>query len=115
MKVLIDENIDEAFPEYLPGHELHHVVELGWQGTLNGELLAKAHESGFEVFVTADKNMPYQQSMAGRSFALIVLDIHPNILANQVACVSMIEERLKSAEPGAVYVAEGPHPKRLSH
>ena len=114
MKILVDENIDEVYPEFMPGHDVAHVVTMGWQGTKNGQLLAKAHEAGFQMFITADKNMPYQQSLNGRLFALIVLDIHPNILANQVACIPLIEERSSTAEPGQVCVIEGPHPKRKS-
>jgi predicted nuclease of predicted toxin-antitoxin system len=112
VKLLLDENIDEAFCRYMPNHEVHHVSHLGWQGTKNGELLAKAADAVFEAFITADKGMPHQQSMKGRPYPLIVLDIHPNILENQVICVPMIEERLSRADAGEVYVIDGPHPKR---
>lgn len=111
--ILIDENMDESFPDFMPDHVVSHVVGMGWQGTKNGVLLAKAAEAGFAAFVTADKNMPYQQSMKGRPFALIVLDIHPNTIENQSACVEQIRTLLRSAQPGNVYVIEGPHPKRV--
>src|SRR5437016_5526706 len=85
LKILLDENLDEALPEFMPEHDVFHVVALGWQGTQNGEFLSKAETAEFQVFITADKNMPYQQSMKGRTLALIVLDIHPNVLMNQAA------------------------------
>jgi len=112
VKVLVDENLDETFPEFMPGHDVTHIAGAGWQGIKNGVLLEMAANAGFQVLVSADKNMPYQQSMNGRSLFLIVLDIHPNILVNQVACVEMIEKQIKTAKPGNVYVVEGPHPKR---
>jgi len=56
--------------------------------------------------------MPYQQSMNGRSFPLIVLDIHPNNFKSLESCIGELHERLKECEPGQVYVIEGPHPKR---
>ena len=112
MKILVDENLDESFPEFMPGHDVTHVVGAGWHGIKNGVLLEKAATAGFQVLISADKNMPYQQSMTGRSLFLVVLDIHPNILVNQVACVQMIENQIKTAMPGNVYVIEGPHPKR---
>ncbi len=112
MKIIVDENADEMFPEFMPEHDALHVVALGWKGTKNGELLAKAEAAGFQLFITVDKNMPYQQSMKGRPFPLIVLDIHPNILANQVACIPMIRQCMANARPGQVCVIEGPHSKR---
>ena len=112
MRILLDENLDEELPEFLPGHDVFHVNELGWHGTSNGQLLRKAQEAGFEAFVRADKNMPYQQSMKGRPFPLIVLDVHPNVLMNQAACVPMIERHIKDAQPGHTYVTEGPHSRR---
>lgn len=112
MKILVDENIDESFTEFMPDHEVSHVIGMGWQGTKNGQLLAKAEAAKFEVFITADKNMPYQQSMRGRTFFLVVLDIHPNVLVNQVACVPAIEEIVGRGDAGQVYGVEGPHPKR---
>jgi len=112
VKILLDENLDEALPEFMPGHDLVHVVAMGWQGMKNGELLTKAQEAGIQVLITADKNMPYQQSMQGRPLSLIVLDIHPNVLVNQAACVSLIESQLADSQPGHVYMIEGPHSKR---
>ena len=96
----------------MAGHEVRHVVAMGWKGTKNGALLGKAGEAGFAAFITADKNMPYQQSMRARSFSLVVLDIHPNTIITQTACIPVIEALLRTAEPGKVYVVQGPHPKR---
>jgi predicted nuclease of predicted toxin-antitoxin system len=114
MKILVDENIDEAFHEFMPLHDVLHLVHLGWKGKLNGELLSLASESNFEAFITADKNMVHQQNIKGRPFSLIVLDIHPNILANQVACIPTIEDHLKTAGKGEVILVQGPHPKRTA-
>ncbi len=53
--------------------------------------------------------------MKGRPLFLIVLDIHPNILVKQVACIEAIERQPNTAKPGNVYVVEGPHLKRRTH
>lgn len=58
MKILVDENIDEAFPECMPGHDIVNVNQLGWQGTKNGEHLSRADLAGFKALITADKGMP---------------------------------------------------------
>ena len=58
---------------------------MGWSGLKNGELLSIAEAEGFEVFVTGDKNLPYQQSLARRRMAIVVLPaidfdvLEPNI------------------------------------
>lgn len=112
LKLLLDENIDTEFVGSLPGHEVFHVSLLGWKSIANGKLLQLAQDHNFEAFITADKNMPYEQSMRGRSFPLIVLDIHPNNFKSLESCVGELLEKLNKSEPGQVYVIEGPHPKR---
>jgi hypothetical protein len=112
LRIILDENLDESFASALAGYDVRHVVAMGWQGMKNGLLLAKVAESGSALFITADKNMPYQQSMKGRPFSLVVLDIHPNTITSQTACVPRLEELISSVVPGEIYVIEGPHPKR---
>jgi predicted nuclease of predicted toxin-antitoxin system len=57
MKVLIDENLPRKFAAYLEGHGCHTVVECGWSGKKNGELLALT-DPLFDVLLTLDKNLP---------------------------------------------------------
>lgn len=112
MKILIDENLDQRLAARFSLNEASHVHDLGWQGTRNGALMRKAIEAGFEAFITADKNLRFQQNVPATSLAIFVLDIHPNKLLQQSACVAEVESRLSACEPGTVYVIEGPHPKR---
>lgn len=55
------------------GHTVVRASERGWNTLSNGELLQAAEQTGFDVVVTADKNMRYQQNLAGRRIALVVL------------------------------------------
>ncbi len=55
------------------GHEVTTAHERGWSQLLNGPLIEAAEGAGFEVFVTTDKNLKYQQNLAGRQLAIIVL------------------------------------------
>ena len=57
----------------LVNHEVSTAHEQGWSQLQNGELIAAAEDSGFEIFVTTDKNLKYQQNLAGRSMAIVVL------------------------------------------
>ena len=57
----------------LKGHIVVEAIERGWDRLLNGELLAVAEAEGFELLLTTDKNMRYQQNLAGRKIAFVVL------------------------------------------
>ena len=61
MRILLDECLPRRLRRGLPGHEVRTVQELGWAGTKNGALLRRAMAEGFEVFVTVDRNLEYQQ------------------------------------------------------
>jgi predicted nuclease of predicted toxin-antitoxin system len=73
MRVLLDENLPHRLRLWLPGHEVSTVAYLGWNGVKNGELLGRAEADGFEVFVTADRNLQYQQNFMGRRIAMVYL------------------------------------------
>jgi hypothetical protein len=72
-RILLDENLPIALKRLLAGHEVATVRDMGWKGVQNGALLALAQQSGFEVLITGDKNLSYQQNPAGRMIALVVL------------------------------------------
>jgi len=57
----------------LKGHVVVETVERGWERLANGALLDAAEAAGFELFVTADKNIRYQQNLTGRKIAIVVL------------------------------------------
>jgi hypothetical protein len=57
----------------LAGHEVTEAIERGWDRISNGELLRLAEEAGFEVLLTTDKQIRYQQNLTGRKIAIVVL------------------------------------------
>ena len=73
MRILFDHNTPRQLRHHLMGHDVVVAEERGWATLVNGELLDRAEEAGYEVVITADKNMPHQQNLRGRSFALVVL------------------------------------------
>jgi len=72
MRILFDQSTPVPLKQHLPGHQIQTAFELGWSRLTNGELLAAA-EGKFDVFVTADRNLRYQQSLAGQKLAVVVL------------------------------------------
>jgi len=71
-RVLFDQGTPLPLKKYLPLHAVSTTFELGWSQLQNGDLLAAA-EGLFEVFVTTDKNLAYQQDLSGRRLAIVVL------------------------------------------
>ena len=73
MRVLLDENVPHKLRGLLTGHEVVTVAYLKWIGIKNGDLLRCAAEAGFDVLVTSDQGIPYEQNMTGRKLAMVML------------------------------------------
>lgn len=73
MLVLFDQGTPAPLRHALVGHAVETAYERGWSSLNNGELIAAAEAAGFEVLVTTDKNLKYQQNLTGRCIAIVVL------------------------------------------
>jgi len=73
MRVLFDHSTPAPLRLHLKAHVVAEARDLGWDRLANGDLLGRAEEAGFEVFVTADKNLRYQQNLASRRIAVVVI------------------------------------------
>jgi predicted nuclease of predicted toxin-antitoxin system len=79
MRVLLDECVPRRLRRELPGHEARTVTEHGWSGIKNGRLLALANTE-FDVFLTVDQNLKYQQNLTAFRIAIILLVARNNRL-----------------------------------
>jgi hypothetical protein len=73
LRILFDQGTPVPLRQFLQGHEVATACELGWSRLKNGELLAAAEARGFEVLLTTDTRLRYQQNLAARSIAVVVL------------------------------------------
>ena len=74
MRILLDHNVPAGVRVFLAGHEVLTIVEMNWPPQLeNGALLRMAEAESFDVLVTSDQNITYQQNLEGRKLALVVL------------------------------------------
>ena len=73
MRVLFDNGTPRGVASVLAAHAVEEARSLGWDVLRNGELLDAAEAAGFDVFVTTDRNLRYQQNLAGRRIAIVVL------------------------------------------
>ncbi len=73
MLVLLDEQLPRHLARDLTGHQVRTVQQEGWARLKNGELLQRAADSGFDVFVTADQNLEFQQNLSRARLGVVVL------------------------------------------
>jgi len=73
MLILFDHVTPSGIARFLSGHTVIKAKDRGWDTLTNGDLLAEAERAGFDVLLTADKNMRYQQNFRGRRIAMVVL------------------------------------------
>ena len=110
MRVLIDECVDERFRNALSGHDCQTARYAGLAGLENGELLAAAESAGFEVFLTVDQGIEYQQNLTGRQLAIIILQAKSNRLKDLLPLATACLAEIKSIEPGRVIRVDTPGP-----
>ena len=108
MKIILEESVPQKLRLSIEGR--HTVVTTwyqGWSGLENGALLNAAEEAGFELFITADQEMSYQQNLKGRKMALVVLSTNNWDLVK--AQTAGIMAAITAATPGSYTEVEIPH------
>lgn len=101
MKLLLDESLPRRLAQDFEGHEVVTVPQQGWAGKGNGELLELASHD-FDVFITADQNLQYQQNLAGANIAIVVLVATSNRYADLESLVPRAFSELNGIAPGQV-------------
>jgi hypothetical protein len=108
MRIVLDENLPRPLVRIFgSGHQVVTVQELGLAGMANGALFARL-EGNYEVFVTAYKNLRYQQNLAGRSLAIV--ELPTNRLPILTTLTAVIVSAVTSATPGSYIQVALPTP-----
>jgi hypothetical protein len=100
MRVLLDECVDWRLSRYIVGHEVKTARQMGWSSISNGRLLALAAQE-FDVLVTVDQNLAFQQNLAAFNIAVIVLRARSNRVRALQALVPDLLAAIPTATPGA--------------
>jgi len=103
--ILLDENLlSRKLKKSLvdAGHIVKNVDEMGWRGVKDRELLALAQADLFDVFITADKNLPYQQNLRDLTLRIVVLDVYSTRPDYLLPLIARISGLLESLLPGSV-------------
>ena len=99
MKILLDENLPRDLRYFLAGHEVFTVAYLGWSGMENGELLKIAGDSGFDVMLTKDSGVEYEQPLAALPIAVVVMKAKANKLDDIRPLLPALLSTLANLEP----------------
>jgi hypothetical protein len=102
VRALLDEQLPRQLARELAGHEVRTVQQQGWAGLKNGELLRRAGEAGYEVFITADQNLEFQQNLARSKMFVLVLVAASNALEDLLPLVSNILAEMPNARAGTI-------------
>jgi predicted nuclease of predicted toxin-antitoxin system len=99
-RILLDQNAPIGLRDILKEFEVSTAHAMGWAAYSNGDLIAAAEQAGFEVLITADKNLRYQQNLLNRKIAVIVLGTSrwEAIRASAADILSVVPR----AKPGAI-------------
>jgi predicted nuclease of predicted toxin-antitoxin system len=101
MRVLLDECLPRKLKQDLEGHEVRTVPEMGWAGKKNGELLRLA-AGRFDVFITVDRSLLYQQNLEGISIAVISLGARSNRLKDLRPLMTKVQVLLPTVRQGQI-------------
>lgn len=101
MKILLDECIDRRLAQEIVGHEVVTVPQAGWAGIKNGDLLRLA-QAQFDVFVTVDRNLSFQQQLPNFTIAVIILRAPTNRLKDLRSLVPQLMQVLPVVPKGEV-------------
>jgi len=101
VRVFLDECVDWRLARDVVGHDVKSARQMGWTAIQNGELLALAAQE-FDVFVTVDRNLSFQQNVVAFSIAIVVLEAKTNRLADIRPLVPRLLSAIETVPPGSV-------------
>ena len=106
MRVLFDQGTPVPLRQSPRGHAVKTAREQGWSTLLNGELLRAAEKAGFDVLLTTDTSIPYQQNLEGNKVAIVILSRNKWSLVR--SRLRQIVDAVDAAKPGSCAVVEIP-------
>jgi len=102
MRILLDECAPRPLKRELADYDICTVVEMGWSGKKNGELLRLMSQEGFTILLTTDQNLRYQQNLQQAGVAVVVLVAPSNRLSDLVPLIPEAHNVLNAIAPGEV-------------
>lgn len=102
MRILLDECVPKPIKREFSNYDIRTVVEMGWSGKKNGELLQLMHQAGFTILLTTDQNLQYQQNLQQAGVAVVVMVASTNRLPDLVPLIPNVCDALNMITAGEV-------------
>ena len=99
--MLLDECVPRKLKREIPGHDIRTVTEMGWSGIKNGPLLRRAAQE-FDVFLTVDQGVEYQQNLSGVHLAIIVMVAATNDIDDLRPLMPQVRQALEKSSLGSI-------------
>ncbi len=102
MRLLLDENLPHKLRQHLPGHEVFTTAYMGWGGIRNGELLARAAAAGFDVLITIDAGIEYEQNLVDLPCSVVIIRAESNAFEHIEPHLGTLLSRLGTIRPRSI-------------
>jgi len=104
MKILLDECVTKHLKAKLLPHEVSTVREMGWSGIKNGRLMTLCAENNFDILLTIDKNLQYQQNLSKYPIAIVIIDTNSADISELNNFVPILLNQIHSFEKHKAHV-----------
>lgn len=104
MKILLDECVTRKAKKSLQEFDVHTVPEIGLSGLKNGQLLAQAEQAAFDILLTIDKNIDYQQNISKFHLTIVILDVRKSSIRYIEELLPEFKSQVDSYEKGKAYI-----------
>jgi predicted nuclease of predicted toxin-antitoxin system len=106
MKVLLDECVTKRLKPRLKDLEVYTVVEMGWSGMKNGKLLSQCVSNHFDILLTIDKNMMFQQNLENHPVTIVVLNSLTSKLEELILFIPSFSKQMNHFEKNKAYIID---------
>jgi hypothetical protein len=107
MRLLLDECVPRPLLHDLRSYDAHDVVDMGWSSKRNGELLTLMLAHGFDVLLTVDRNLSFQQNLRASGVGVVVAEARTNRVKELRPLIPRILEALGAVKPGELITVGG--------
>ncbi len=110
MRILFDHGTPRSIARWLEGHSIVEAIERGWDRLANGALLKAAEDDGFDLLLSTDKNIQYQQNLKDRRIAIVILGNSQRPLVHRY--IERVMAAVNAATPGSYAEVDIPLPTK---
>ena len=105
MRILLDNNVPRLLTSNLPDHQADTAFQRDWHTLTNGELLDQAESDGYQLLITADQRIPYQQNLSRRSIAVLIITSNERqAVSNAVAIINDAVNSMAAGETRVLHI-----------